>query len=58
MRKGDWISFQDIYFKAEILVLESAGLTKVTYIDVGQNSLQFSVHVSDTSVAEKTEIRN
>ena len=34
------------------------GFTKLTYIDVGQSLLQFSVHVSDTLVAAKTEMGN
>ena len=34
------------------------GFTKLTCIDVGQSPLQFSVHISDTSVAAKSEIRN
>ena len=36
----------------------NTGLTKLRYIDFGLNPLQFSVQVSNTSVAAKTEIRN
>ena len=36
---------------------KNAVFTKLTYIDVGQSPLQFSIRVSDTSVDAKTEVR-
>ena len=36
---------------------EEERFIKLTYVDVGQSPLQFSVRISDISVAVKNEIR-